>query len=97
MSREEVEKSKAHIDKFLLVCSSCGKETKDGNTSKNLQRRVQLAAKDKNERILVLQTSCLGVCPDQGTTIGFSSQSASGITLEVVPDDFPEDLIILKL
>lgn len=92
-----MENSKAHVDKVLLVCSSCGKETKDGNTSKNLQRRVQLAAKDKSEQILVLLTSCLGVCPDRGTTIGYSSRPASGVTLEVVADDLPGDLIILKL
>lgn len=96
MSRVDVENSKVHIEKILLVCSSCGKETEDGNTSKNLQRNVQLAAKDKGERILVLLTSCLGVCPDQGTTIGYTS-AASRITLEVVADDIPTDMIALKL
>lgn len=97
MSLVDVENNKAHVDKILLICSSCGKETAEGNTSENLKRRVELAVKDRSERILVLLTSCFGVCPDQGTTIGYSSRPARGITLEVVADDLPEDLIILKL
>lgn len=92
-----MEYSKTQIKKILLVCSSCGKESSEGNTSKNLQRRVQRVAKESNEQLMVLLTSCLGVCPDQGTTIGYSSNTASGITVEIISHDLSEELIIQKI
>ena len=92
-----MENSKTNIDKVLLICSSCGRETNEGNTSKNLQKRVQKAAKANNEQLLVLLTSCFGVCPEQGTTIGYYSKDASGIKLEVISDDSSEELILKKI
>lgn len=83
------------MKKIILICSSCGKETESGNSSKNIQKRIKAALDTQRENVLVVLSSCLDICPEQGTTIGYSS--ANGIALEVVANDFNEELILRKI
>ena len=85
----------AYIKKVILICSSCGKETESGNSSKNLHKRIRAALNNRRDNVLVLLSSCLDICPEEGTTIGYSS--ANGITLEVIADDLNEESIIQKI
>lgn len=80
----------------VLICNSCGKETEAGNTSQNLHRKFEKAMKEAGKNNLVLLTSCLDICPKNGTTVGYSS-SLGGVVLEVVSNSLQEELIFSKL
>ncbi|QDK44644.1 hypothetical protein DOM22_05445 [Bdellovibrio sp. ZAP7] len=92
-----MQSSVVDVEKIILVCSSCGEEADAGNTSKKLQGRIKNFAKENNEQCLVLLTSCLGVCPDQGITIAYTSKSGRGVTLEVIPDESSGESVIRKI
>lgn len=83
------------LKKVILICGSCGRQTESGNSSKDLQKRIQTVIKGQRDNVLVLLSSCLDVCPEKGTTLGYST--ANGISIEVVADDFNEELILEKI